>query len=257
MEGSEKMRTEGRNILAELEKTATPAQRTELDFSKITQRMRAVRQATQATREELLALARKFQADHPDDRRVPSLFAEVATLFDAQPKTKEALLEAALSLATDPDLKSRVTDDLKRVRMLGEIVPLHFTSVQGKEVDLEDFHGKPVILLFFAEFSVPSTRAISEVQRDLGELPKGSVEVVGVSLDKKLEELEGVIREHGLTWPLKFDGDGWESPAVRSLGINALPTVWLIDQKGRLRSLNALENLVAKVKQLLAERPAP
>ena len=65
MEGSEKMRTEGRRILAELEKTATPAQRTELDFSKITQRMRAIQQPTQANREELLALARKFQADHP------------------------------------------------------------------------------------------------------------------------------------------------------------------------------------------------
>jgi peroxiredoxin len=249
------MRTDGRRILAELEKNATPAQRTELDFSKITQRMRAFREGSQANREELLGLVRKFQSDHPDDRRLASLLAEVATLFDAQPKTKEALLEAAQSLAADPDLKSRIADDLKRVRLLGEIIPLHFTSVQGKEVNLEDFHGKPLILLFFAGFSPPSTKAIDEVQRDLLELPKGGVEVVGVSLDKTPGDLAGVVKAHGLTWPLEFDGGGWESPLARSLGINALPTVWLIDRQGRLRSLNGLENLVAKVRQMLAERP--
>jgi len=254
-EGSEKMRTDGRRILAELEKTATPAQRTELDFSKITQRMRAIQRMTQENREELLAMVRKFQTDHPDDRRIAPLLAEVATLFDGQPKTKEALLVAAQSLAMDPDLKSRITDDLKRVRFLGEIISLHFTSAQGKEVDLEAFHGKPLILMFFADFSLPSTKAISEVQRDLLDLPKGGVEVVGVSLDKTAGDLAGVVKAHELTWPLAFDGAGWESPVVRSLGINALPTVWLIDRQGRLRSLNGLENLVAKVKQLLAERP--
>ena len=255
MENSENMRTEGRRILAELEKTATPAQRTELDFSKITQRMRATQQPTQANREELLALARKFQADHPDDRRVPSLLAEVATLFDGQPKTKEALLEAAQSLATDADLKSRISDDLKRVRLMGQVVPLHFSSASGKEINIEDFHGKPLILVFFANFSVPSTTAISEVERDLAELPKGGVEVVGVSLDKTAGDLAGVVKAHDLSWRIAFDGLGWESPTVRALGINALPTVWLIDQKGRLRSLNGLESLVAKVRQLLAERP--
>jgi peroxiredoxin len=255
MEGSEKMRTEARRILAELDKTATPAQRTELDFSKITQRMRAIQQPTQATREELLALARKFQADHPDDRRIASLLAEVATLFDAQPKIKEALLEDAQSLASDPDLKSRITDDLKRVRLLGEVIALHFTSQQGREINIEDFHGKPVILLFFADFSPPSTKAIADVQRNLNALPKGGVEVVGVSLDKTPETLAGVVKTHGLTWPVEFDGKGWESPTVRSLGVNALPTVWLIDQKGRLRSLNGLENMLGKVRQLLAERP--
>jgi peroxiredoxin len=254
MEGSDKMRAEGRRILAELEKTATPSQRTELDFSKITQRMRALRQPTQADREELLALARKFQADHPDDRRVAALLAEVATLFDAQPKTKELLLTDAQSLAADPELQSRISDDLRRVRMLGQVVPLQFTSVQGKEIHGEDYHGKPLILLFFAEFSAPSIKAVAEVQRDLATLPKGAAEVVGVSLDKAPEKLADVLKTHGVAWPVEFDGKGWEGSTVRSLGINALPTVWLIDQQGRLRSLNGLDNLVAKVRQLLAER---
>ena len=56
-----------------------------------------------------------------------------------------------------------------------------------------------------------------------------------------------------MTWPVACDGKGWESPLVRGLGINALPTVWLLDAHGRLRSLNALESAVAQARQLLRE----
>ena len=56
-----------------------------------------------------------------------------------------------------------------------------------------------------------------------------------------------------VTWPVIFDGKGWESPLIRELGINELPTVWLLDAKGRLRSLNALEGTAAQVRQLLKE----
>jgi hypothetical protein len=41
---------------------------------------------------------------------------------------------------------------------------------------------------------------------------------------------------------------------VRSLGINALPTVWLLDKQGKLRSLNALEGTTDQVRQLLNEK---
>ena len=253
MENSDKLRAEGRRMLAELERTATPMQRAELDFSKIVQRMRSIHQASRSERDELLATARKFQTDHTGDRRIAALLAEVATLFDDEPRTKETILLDAQSAATTADLKARIADDLKRVRLLGEPAPLHFTSIQGKPVSMEDFAGKPVIVIFFADFSVPSANAISAVQRAVAELPKGSVEVIGVSLDNTREELISLMKAHHIAWPVAYDGKGWQSELVRSLGVNALPTVWIIDQKGRLRSLNGLENSVAKLRQLLAE----
>ena len=120
LEDSDKKRAEGKKMLEALEKTATPEQRAELDFSKVTRLMRNLRQVTPAGRAELLAAARKFASGHPADRRLAALLAEVATLFDAQPKTKETLLMDAQPLATDPELKARIADDLKRVRRLGE-----------------------------------------------------------------------------------------------------------------------------------------
>ncbi len=253
-EGSERLRAEGKRLLDELGKTATPEQRVELDFSKVSRLMRNLRQVTPARREELLAAARKFRTDHPGDRRIAALLAEVATLFDAVPKTKEALLAEAQPLATDDDLKSRIADDLKRVRLLGAEIPLAFTSVQGREIKLADLRGQPVLVIFFAAFSPPSLAALTSVQRAVSDLPRGSVQVIGVNLDANRETLDAVIKSRALTWPVAFEPKGWESPLVRDLGINALPTVWLFDARGRLRSLNALENTAAQIRQLSAER---
>ncbi len=253
-EQSDKLRAAGKKLLDDLEKTATPAQRVELDFAKVSRLMRDLRQVTPARREELLAAARKFQAAYPADRRLAALLTEVATLFDAQPKVKEALLDDAQPLATDAEIKGRIADDLRRVRLLGGEVPLAFTSVQGREIRLADLAGKPVIVVFFAAPSPPSLAAVASVQQAVAELPPGSVQVLGVSLDEKSEHLAAVMKSRALTWPVAFDGKGWEGPLVRSLGINALPTVWLIDAHGRLRSLNAIEGTAAQVRELLRGR---
>jgi len=253
-EESDKLRAAGKRLLDDLEKTATPGQRVELDFAKVSRLMRNLREVTPARREELLTETRKFQAAHPSDRRLAALLTEVATLFDGQPKTKEALLADAQPLAKDDEIKGRIADDLKRVRLLGGEVPLAFTSVQGREIRLAELRGKPVLVIFFAALSQPSLAAVASVQRAVAELPKESVKVIGVSLDEKRDDLDAVMKSRALAWPVAFDGKGWESPLVRALGINTLPTVWLLDSHGHLRSLNALESTAAQVRQLLRER---
>jgi len=251
---SDKVRAEGAKMLNDLEKNATPAQRVELDFAKVARLMRNLREVTPARRTELLAAARKFQEAHPADRRLAELLAEVATLFDAQPKVKEALLADAQPLAKEDQLKARIADDLKRVRLLGQEVTLAFTSIQGREIKLADLRGRPVLILFFAAPSRPSVGAILAVQNAVTELPPSSVHVLGVSLDEKRATLDALLQARAVKWPVAFDGQSWESPLVRALGINAVPTVWLLDARGRLRSLNALDNPASQVRLLLRER---
>jgi peroxiredoxin len=252
-QGSDKARAEAGQLLEALEKAATPEQRVEVDFARVTRLMRGAQKSPASVREELLAAARKFQAAHHDDRRVPGLLAEVATLFDSQPRTKSALLTDANALATEPGLKTRIADDLRRLSLLGTPIELSFTSVQGRAVNVEALRGRPVLIVFFADFSPPSTEALGRVQRALAELPKASVAALGVNLDPKREALDAVIKATALTWPVAFDGRSWEGEMVRALGINALPTVWLLDKKGTLRSLNALEGTAEQVRQLLRE----
>jgi peroxiredoxin len=253
-EQSAALRQESGRILAELEKTVTPEQLPELEFAKISRLMRGLRSADSPQRSELLVATRKFQSAFPDDRRLAALLTEVATLFDLQPKTKEALLSDAQGLPADEELKGRIADDLKRVRLLGQLVVMSSTTTDGRPVNLEAFRGKPLILIFCASFSPPSAAAITTVQRAVKELPKGSVQLLGVSLDDRPELAAALRKEQGISWPLVCDGKGWESPVIRALGINTLPTVWLLDDRGRLRSLNALQSTAAQLRQLLNSR---
>jgi thiol-disulfide isomerase/thioredoxin len=222
-----------------------------LEFARIARFMRALKRGNPGQRDDLLKATRRFQADFPNDRRIAALLTEVATLFDAQPKTKELLLEDAQAAAKEPDLKARIADDLKRVRMIGQPVPLSFTSLQGQEITIPALAGKPVFVIFFAQSSPPAMAALGKLQQEVAQLPRGSIRVIAVNLDPKRETALEALKSRGLTWPTAWDGKSWESPLVRSLGINALPTVWLLDTKGRLKSLNGLDNAAMQARQLM------
>jgi peroxiredoxin len=254
VEGNSKCMVEATQLLDELEKRATAEQKPEIDFARVTYLMRTLRKPTAAQRERLLNAARRFQFEHPTDRRVGPVLAEVATLFAAQPQTMRSLLNDAQALVTDPQLKAQISDDLKRIDLMGQPLPLRLTTLQKKTFDLQQQRGTIVIIAFFAVWSPPSIAALETIRAAAAKLPAESVRVLGVSLDAKTEPLYAMLKEKSITWPIGYDGKGWESPLIRALAINALPTVWLIDKHGRLRSLDALEDTVSQAQQLLREK---
>ena len=130
---------------------------------------------------------------------------------------------------------------------------LKFTSVQGWDVNVDDYAGHPVFVIFFGQFSNESMTVVDKLRAEVAQLPAGSVEVLGVDLDVKRETVLETIKTHHLNWTVTSDGKGWDSPLVRGFGINMVPTVWLIDAHGHLRSLNALEGAAILARQLLRE----
>jgi cytochrome oxidase Cu insertion factor (SCO1/SenC/PrrC family) len=253
-EKNDRLRAEASKYLDQADKVATPEQRVEVDFARVAFVMRRQRAAAAIEQKQLLDAVRGFQAKYPDDRRLGALLAEVATLFDAQPRTKRALLTDAQTITTDEGLKARIADDLKRLDLLGASVPLSFTSVQGQAVNLETQKGRVTVLVFFADWSPPSVAAIGNIKQAVSQLPAGKVQVVGLCLDQDPQTALRVLKEQGVNWPVACDGKGWNSPLVRNLGVNTLPTVWLIDPQGRLRALNALNSIAAQTRQILAEK---
>lgn len=250
-EKAPKHRTEAKRLLDEAEKLAKPEQRKEVDFARVTFLMRAQRSSGELKGDQLLNAVRGFQAAHPDDRRLPMLLAEVATLFDTQPRQKRALLADAQALAQNEELRARIADDIKRLDLLNSPLSLNFTSIQGASFDIAQQRGRAVVIVFFADWSPPATAAMAKVKQAVASFPATRVQVVGISLDSKPEAAANVLREQGVNWPTVCDGKGWLSPIVRGFGINTLPTVWLADPQGRLRSLNALDSLTSQIRQVL------
>ncbi len=239
-------------LISEAEKTATPEQRADARFARVSYMMRRWRTPDLRERQHLFDLAKSFQASFPEDRRLAALLTEVASCFDREPKRKRALLVDAQIIARDDEMKARIADDLKRLDFFGEPITLRFAPPGEEAVDIAAHHGKVVVLVFFAAWSQPSLDALATIAQV--KWPADDVQLFGVSLDSKREPLENLAVERKITWPVICDGRGWESPIVRGFGINTLPTVWLLDREGRLRSLAGLDGLEGQVRELVKKR---
>ena len=199
----------------------------------------------------MLEAARKFQKSHPDDRRLGAVLAEVATLFESDPKTKAALVSDAEKLVKEPELKAQLADDRKRLALVNKPLGLHFPGIDGTNFDIKTQRGKVVVVMFFATWSAPSRAAFSELKERLAD--NESVKWVGISLDKEKAPLTAFLQQQKTPITVGWDGRIWESPLVRSLGINSLPTVWIFDKQGVLRTLDGLEDTGTQISRLSAE----
>ena len=230
----------------------TPARQTEFEFALLSRRMRKWRMKRPPIEERraLLEQARQFETAHPGDRRIASLLAEIASLFDFEPAAKQSLLLQAKKLTKDPGLTAQIADDLRRLAFLGKPVPLRFTALDRRRVDVKAWQGKVVAIVFFATWSVPSKIALADIARAI-EGAGARAELAAVSLDSDRADLENFLRVQGIACPVAWDGKGWDGPLMQALGINSVPTAWLLDPKGVLRSLDALEDPAGQINRLL------
>lgn len=230
------------NTLLESVKSSAsgPEQQTEVDYAFLSQRMRGAKgeRPSEAERTELLDAVRVFQKAHPKDHRVPALLVEVSTLFEGDPATKQSLIVGAKKLTQDTALLAQIADDQKRLSNFGKPLALRFSSVRGNAHDVSEWRGKPVAILFFATWSKPSMDVFSEIE---AAAKKNGAAFVAISLDYDRAAIVKFIQESKTKAFLAWDGKVWDSPIVQKLGINALPTAWVLDTDGILRHMDLTE----------------
>jgi len=142
--------------------------------------------------------------------------------------------------ARDESLRSRINDDLKRLTLLGRPLELRLSPWQGgAPINLSDARGRVEVILFWASWSMPALHEMARLKEVAADFRGRPVDFYGVALDEDRALLAATIKAADLQWPVHCDGRGWQGELVRSLGINALPTVWVLDRRGQLVTLNA------------------
>lgn len=252
--------------LAEVERDESAPSKTRADASyrRITTTMQTVNLAA-AARPGETAIARNliydsagnFASRYPEDRRAAQLLAVAATLFDDMPDRKRKILEQATLLARDEATKRRISDDLKRLGLLGKVGDVSFRTIQGDDFSLAQNRGKVVVLVFWAGWSPPSVARLAKLANEARDWPADRVAVATVSLDEKRSNCSETLRVLSINqWPTACSGSMWEDPVARALGINGMPTVFVYDTEGKLRALNVRNDCTPLVRKLLSEVPA-
>jgi hypothetical protein len=254
MDGDTRRVQEALTLITQVEsdQQAPSATRADAGFRRASLLMQSTPGGASGNFRQIASVARAFTKAHPSDIRGPRLLVEAATVCDPDPALKRELLEEARIATTEQPLLRRIADDITRLDLLGTPVDLKMPSLDGEPLDLASLRGKVVVLVFWSSESPQSLLWLRDFAGEAGGLDTDSVSVATVSLDTDRRAATERAAAFPSPWPVGFDGLGWESPAVRSLGINALPTVWLLDSKGALRSLNAKTGTVREATSLAA-----
>jgi cytochrome c biogenesis protein CcmG/thiol:disulfide interchange protein DsbE len=145
-----------------------------------------------------------------------------------------ALLAWAIFGSHDPAVQQN-----GRINTTGYLVPFKgkqaptfsATDMSGKQVSLEDYRGKTVILNFWASWCPPCRDEAPVFSRLSSDLASQDVVVLGVAVWDQASDSKSFMQEFGLTYPNVSDDNG--SIAI-DYGVAGVPETFFIGPKGEL-----------------------
>jgi peroxiredoxin len=119
---------------------------------------------------------------------------------------------------------------------VGAIAPdFSLVTLDGNSVRLSDFHGKPVILNFWATWCPPCREEMPALEEIWQQYGAGDVVVLGVDQGESTAIVERFIREKvDTTFPILLDSD---HAIGNSYFVRSLPTTFFIDRKGFIQEI--------------------
>jgi cytochrome c biogenesis protein CcmG, thiol:disulfide interchange protein DsbE len=141
-------------------------------------------------------------------------------------------------------------------KAVGDMAPeFSRPDLAGKPVRLADYHGKLVLLNFWASWCGPCLEEMPKFSGWQREYGAQGLQVIGVSMDDDSASARRLIARHPTAYPILIgDAELGESFG----GVLGLPLTYLIDPKGRIvaryQGNGDLAKMEAKIKALLAQR---
>jgi peroxiredoxin len=123
---------------------------------------------------------------------------------------------------------------------LGTKVPeIALPDTKGVTTKLSDLRGKVVLLDFWASWCGPCRQSNKRMQKIYSKYKSKGFEILGVSVDERQGAWLNAIKQDKIEWMQVIDNKANSgSPLLRYWNIRYIPSTFLIDQQGKLISIN-------------------
>jgi thiol-disulfide isomerase/thioredoxin len=146
----------------------------------------------------------------------------------------------------------------RRLNLPGNSIEVSGTYLDGTKLDWASYRGKVVLVDYWATWCGPCRAEVPNILQNYLKYHDKGFEVIGISLDDTREAAEEYVKQTNIPWPSLFhessDGSGWQNPMAVRYGITGIPTAILVDQEGKVVSMNARgPRLAAELEKLLGK----
>ena len=141
----------------------------------------------------------------------------------------------------DPEVLARletVKGIGRRLQLPGKTMVVKGPLLDSKPYNLSKEKGKVVLVQYWATWCKPCLEEIVNVLKNYKLYHDRGFEVIGISIDSDKETLEKFLDREKLPWPVMLDSEAKQSNAAR-YGVMGVPLLILVDQQGKVVSLNA------------------
>ncbi len=193
---------------------------------------------------EFARQAQVFATKFPkEESRGPSLLFSAGWSCELHGMAQEATACYSQIVNSFPATEEAVTaaGSLRRLKLVGQPLQLGGSTLDGGYVSIDQFAGKPVLVLFW-QASSSKVAELVPVLADLQAAHGQDFGIIGVALDEDEAAIREFLDAHGLKWPQIFFADpskrGWRNTVAEFYGIKSVPSLWLVGPDGKVRSTN-------------------
>jgi thiol-disulfide isomerase/thioredoxin len=215
----------------------------------------------------VLANQKKWMTDLQDflgkfaqSDEAPEVLLQLASAneFNAEEAAAREQYAKVVEAYPGTEASKKAAGSLRRLDLVDKVISLKGPGLQNETIDAAQFAGKTLLIVFWASWADPVKRDLPDLVKVYEKYRGRGLELIGVNLDNERADLDAYLKTNALAWPQIFESGGMESRLAVEYGIISLPTMFLVDARGKVvnRNLRTSAEVDRQLEKLLAQKQA-